>query len=59
MKPIPIIITEETDNLKYGDIFTITPDKMAKNWRMVENKVFIAIPKIQKPIYNPLLEFPK
>ena len=43
MKPIPVQM-DETELLKYGDIFTITPDKSAKNWQMVDEKIFIAVP---------------
>lgn len=41
-KPIPVQM-DETDVLKWGDLFTIAVDKTAKNWQMVDGKTFIAV----------------
>lgn len=43
MKLHPVRL-EETDKLKHGEVFTIAVDKTAKNWEMVDNKTFIAVP---------------
>ena len=43
IKLLPVMM-DETENLKWGDVFTIGVDKSAKNWQMVEDKHFIAVP---------------
>ena len=43
MKIFPVVMDENAD-LKYGDVFTINPDKSAANWQMVKGRVFIAVP---------------
>lgn len=46
------VMGEETPDLKYGDIFTITADQTARNWEMVcyndnpkDLKKFVLVPQ--------------
>lgn len=36
---------DETEFLKYGDVFTVGVDKTARNWQMVDNKKFRLVPR--------------